>query len=95
MGFGDCTGALAQIFTIPVSVIATRQQVGSAKHTVRKVVVPVSDGITAVSGNGENQEDEGVVEKKGSTWISLSGTLEAKSFERKASLVSGLVSNLD
>ena len=93
MGFGDCTGALAQIFTIPVSVIATRQQVGSAKHTVRKVVVPVSDGIAAVSGNGENQEDEGV--KKGSTWISLSGTLEAKSFERRASLVSGLVSNLD
>ena len=66
LALGALAGALAQIFTIPVSVIATRQQVGSAKRTVRKkVVVPISDGIAAGSGNGENQEEEGVVEK----WI--------------------------
>ena len=42
---GALAGALAQIFTIPVSVIATRQQVGSAKRTVKKkVVVPPVTG---------------------------------------------------
>ena len=51
---GAFAGALAQIFTIPVSVIATRQQVGSAKRTVRKKVnVPSA------------HDEEGSVEK----WI--------------------------
>lgn len=56
---GALAGALAQIFTIPVSVIATRQQVGSAKRTVRrKAVVPLANG--AVNGNGSagNHEEE-------------------------------------
>jgi adenine nucleotide transporter 17 len=65
---GALAGALAQIFTIPVSVIATRQQVGSPKRVVKtKVVVPSADGTAVGSGNGdgENQGDGGFVEK----WI--------------------------
>jgi len=61
---GALAGALAQIFTIPVSVIATRQQVGSSKRTVRKkVVVPAANG-TSNGNEGENREKD-LVEK----WI--------------------------
>ena len=64
---GALAGALAQIFTIPVSVIATRQQVGSAKRTVRKkVVAPQVNGTTNGNGNGSSEkQDEEPVEK----WI--------------------------
>jgi len=65
---GALAGALAQIFTIPVSVIATRQQVGGAKRTVRKkVVIPPANGIANGNGNGfaEDHKEEGSVEK----WI--------------------------
>jgi len=65
---GALAGALAQIFTIPVSVIATRQQVGSAKRTVRKkVVVSQTNGTANGNGNGsdEKQDEEEPVEK----WI--------------------------
>jgi solute carrier family 25 (peroxisomal adenine nucleotide transporter), member 17 len=65
---GAVAGALAQIFTIPVSVIATRQQVGSAKRMVKKkVVLPSPDGI-AIGVENEDAEDpggKGFVEK----WI--------------------------
>ncbi|KAF9778916.1 adenine nucleotide transporter [Thelephora terrestris] len=62
---GAAAGGLAQIFTIPVSVIATRQQVGSSTRTVRrKVVVPSANG-TAIEGANGNGEDEGFAEK----WI--------------------------
>ena len=63
---GAVAGALAQIFTIPVSVIATRQQVGSAKRTVKKKVTVSPPNGTAIknsSGDGEDQVDEGVAEK--------------------------------
>ena len=61
---GALAGALAQIFTIPVSVIATRQQVGSSKRTVKKkVVVPQPDG--GGNGTAEKQVGEDPVEK----WI--------------------------
>ena len=61
---GALAGALAQVFTIPVSVIATRQQVGSSKRTVRKkVVVPFANG-TSNGNEGENREED-LVEK----WI--------------------------
>ena len=65
---GALAGALAQIFTIPVSVIATRQQVGSAKRTVKKkVVVPHANGTANGNGNdsAEKQEEGESVEK----WI--------------------------
>jgi len=65
---GALAGALAQIFTIPVSVIATRQQVGSSKRVVRKkVIVPPVNGTADGNGNAydEKQEEEGSVEK----WI--------------------------
>ena len=61
---GALAGALAQIFTIPVSVIATRQQVGSAKRTVRKkVIIPLANANG--NGNGfaeDHKEEESVVE---------------------------------
>jgi len=61
---GALAGALAQIFTIPVSVIATRQQVGSTKRTVKKkVVTPQASG--SGSGSVEEQEEQEPVEK----WI--------------------------
>jgi len=61
---GALAGALAQIFTIPVSVIATRQQVGSSKRTVRKkVVVPAANRTS--NGNGDESREEDLVEK----WI--------------------------
>ena len=65
---GALAGALAQIFTIPVSVIATRQQVGSTKRTVKKrVVVPQANGAANGNGNAptEKQEEGESVEK----WI--------------------------
>jgi len=64
---GALAGALAQIFTIPVSVIATRQQVGSAKRTIRKVVVPPANGTAVGNGDGfaEDRKEEDPVEK----WI--------------------------
>jgi adenine nucleotide transporter 17 len=65
---GALAGALAQIFTIPVSVIATRQQVGSTKRTVRKkVVIPPANGIANGNGNGfaEDHSEEEPAEK----WI--------------------------
>jgi len=37
---GAVAGALAQIFTIPVSVIATRQQIGSSKKLTKRPVAP-------------------------------------------------------
>lgn len=58
---GALAGALAQIFTIPVSVIATRQQVGSTKRTVRKkVIVHSANGTANGNGNGfaENHKEE-------------------------------------
>jgi hypothetical protein len=65
---GALAGALAQIFTIPVSVIATRQQVGSAKRKVKKKAV-VSQVNGTANGNGsasaEKQDEENPVEK----WI--------------------------
>lgn len=65
---GAVAGALAQIFTIPVSVIATRQQVGSAKRKVKKkVILPPAKGI-ATGNEDDNDEDcggNGVVEE----WI--------------------------
>ena len=61
---GAAAGALAQIFTIPVSVIATRQQVGSSTRTVRKRVVASTANGTAV-GNGEDEGNDGFAEK----WI--------------------------
>ena len=65
---GAFAGALAQIFTIPVSVIATRQQVGSSKRTVRKkLVVPPANGTANGNGDGhdEKQEEDRFAEK----WI--------------------------
>jgi len=64
---GALAGALAQIFTIPVSVIATRQQVGGAKRMVKKVVVPPANGTANGNGNAfaEDQKEEEPVEK----WI--------------------------
>lgn len=62
---GAAAGALAQIFTIPVSVIATRQQVGSAKRTVRKKVVVPSTSGAAVGDEKAGDDNEGFVEK----WI--------------------------
>ena len=65
---GALAGALAQIFTIPVSVIATRQQVGSGKRTVRKkVVVSQANGTANGNGNGpgEKQDEDEPVER----WI--------------------------
>lgn len=62
---GAVAGALAQIFTIPVSVIATRQQVGSTKRTVKKkLVLAPADGFA--NGNDENGVGNVDVEK----WIS-------------------------
>lgn len=60
---GAAAGGLAQIFTIPVSVIATRQQVGSAKRTVRKkVIISPTNGTTI---GDENQEFvEGWIEEE-------------------------------
>jgi adenine nucleotide transporter 17 len=54
---GALAGALAQIFTIPVSVIATRQQVGGAKRKVKKVVVPQIDGNGNASAERRDEED--------------------------------------
>ena len=65
---GAVAGALAQIFTIPVSVIATRQQVGSTKRRVgKKVVSPAPDEIAIGVENGDegNREGTASVEK----WI--------------------------
>ena len=65
---GALAGALAQIFTIPVSVIATRQQVGSTKRVVKKKVVVARANGTAIGNGGANveeQEEGDVVEK----WI--------------------------
>jgi len=60
---GALAGALAQIFTIPVSVIATRQQVGSTKRiTKKKVVIPPTNGT---ANGSDEQEEEEPVEK----WI--------------------------
>ena len=60
---GAAAGGLAQIFTIPVSVIATRQQVGSVKRTVRKKVVISPTNGTAIGD--ENQEFvEGWIEEE-------------------------------
>lgn len=56
---GAAAGALAQIFTIPVSVIATRQQVGSSKRMIKKKVVisPVDGAATGIENdNDENRE---------------------------------------
>jgi len=61
---GAAAGALAQVFTIPVSVIATRQQVGSTKRTVKKKVVqPPADG-TATGIVDNNDETEQWVEEE-------------------------------
>jgi len=65
---GALAGALAQIFTIPVSVIATRQQVGSSKRTVKKkVAVPRANGTASgnETGSGEKRGEEDPVEE----WI--------------------------
>ena len=64
LALGALAGALAQIFTIPVSVIATRQQVGSSKRTVRKKVVAPTANETSGGNGGESREEE-LVEK----WI--------------------------
>lgn len=58
---GAVAGGLAQIFTIPVSVIATRQQVGGSKRTVKKKVVVPSPNAAA----GENANENGDREKRG------------------------------
>ena len=65
---GAVAGALAQIFTIPVSVIATRQQVGSTKRMVKKKgAIPAPSGIATgtENENDEDREGNGFVEK----WI--------------------------
>ena len=63
---GALAGALAQIFTIPVSVIATRQQVGSPKRVVKKVVVPPVTG-TAFEDVSGSEGERGPMEK----WIEV------------------------
>lgn len=65
---GALAGALAQIFTIPVSVIATRQQVGGAKRTVKKkVAIPPANGTA--NENGNRFADDHKVEEPVEKWI--------------------------
>jgi len=65
---GALAGALAQIFTIPVSVIATRQQVGSTKRTVKKrIVVPPTNGNA--NGNAHGPSGGEVEEESVEKWI--------------------------
>lgn len=62
---GAVAGGLAQIFTIPVSVIATRQQVGSTKRTVKKKVdLPPAEGVAAGVENDNGGSVEGWIEEE-------------------------------
>lgn len=48
LGLGAVAGALAQIFTIPVAVIATRQQIGRSLDRPKKAAkAPAADGTAA------------------------------------------------
>ncbi|TCD63204.1 ADP/ATP carrier protein [Steccherinum ochraceum] len=64
---GAVAGALAQIFTIPVSVIATRQQIGKSldKHKPRaRTALKPTDVEQGVASSSESSDDETKVEEK-------------------------------
>ncbi|PPQ89337.1 hypothetical protein CVT25_003174 [Psilocybe cyanescens] len=67
---GALAGALAQIFTIPVSVIATRQQVGRPESSKKVSSSAVSEGKVDDSFMGVAQE---IVEEEGVTglWLGI------------------------
>jgi adenine nucleotide transporter 17 len=67
LALGAAAGALAQIFTIPVAVIATRQQIGSRprKRTGDKAAGPVDDSFLGVAR--EIVREEGI----GGLWLGL------------------------
>lgn len=62
---GAVAGALAQIFTIPVSVIATRQQVGKTKSSADVDIEGDNDSFLGVAR--EIVEEEGV----GGLWLGI------------------------
>lgn len=62
---GAVAGALAQIFTIPVSVIATRQQVGKTKSSADVDIEGDDDSFLGVAR--EIVEEEGV----GGLWLGI------------------------
>ncbi|TBU33411.1 adenine nucleotide transporter [Dichomitus squalens] len=61
LALGAVAGALAQVFTIPVAVIATRQQVGRAPDRPKakgKGKAPAKEGDLEANADEEEEEDE-------------------------------------
>jgi adenine nucleotide transporter 17 len=73
---GAVAGALAQIFTIPVSVIATRQQVGRSNFAERTKTLPTSESSTEVDEDSDDSflsVAREIIEEDGVTglWLGL------------------------